>query len=158
MDGSVAVGASRSRTRWFEDFEIGERFSLPARTMSSDVFRHYMLASGDVHPLEGASDGRDCEPAAMMAHGFQVLIQTTAGASDLHAAIAESLIGLLDQSSRFARPVHAGDVLRPMLQVVELAPNTSTGVVSLRSTVHNQRRELVLDGAQRYLLRRRPRH
>jgi hypothetical protein len=29
-------------------------------------------------------------------------------------------------------------------------------VVGFKSTVHNQRRELVLEGRQRYLLRRRP--
>jgi acyl dehydratase len=29
-------------------------------------------------------------------------------------------------------------------------------VVTLRSTVHNQRRELVLEGRQKFLLRRRP--
>jgi acyl dehydratase len=42
------------------------------------------------------------------------------------------------------------------LEVDELAPNRSTGVVGLASTVHNQRSEKVLDGRQRYLLRRRP--
>jgi len=30
-------------------------------------------------------------------------------------------------------------------------------VVGLHSTVHNQRKELVLEGSQRFLLRRRPR-
>jgi acyl dehydratase len=39
--------------------------------------------------------------------------------------------------------------------VDELSPNRSTGVVGLRSTVHNQRRELVLEGRQRFLLRKR---
>jgi acyl dehydratase len=28
--------------------------------------------------------------------------------------------------------------------------------VALRSTVHNQRRELVLEGSQKFLIRRRP--
>jgi hypothetical protein len=36
-----------------------------------------------------------------------------------------------------------------------MAPNDSTGVVGLRSTVHNQDGVLVLDGRDRYLLRRR---
>lgn len=47
-------------------------------------------------------------------------------------------------------------MLHPVLQVTELAPNTSTGVIGLRSTVHNQRRELVLEGTQRWLVRRQP--
>jgi acyl dehydratase len=44
----------------------------------------------------------------------------------------------------------------PALEVTELTPGSSTGVVSLRSTVFNQRRELVLEGVQKFLIRRRP--
>jgi acyl dehydratase len=40
--------------------------------------------------------------------------------------------------------------------VIELSPGKTTGVVTLRSTVHNQRRELVLEGIQKFLVRRRP--
>ena len=91
----------------------------------------------------------------LLAHGFLVAIQTTAGSGLLPFLIEESLVALLDQSSRFARPVYAGDTLYPVLQVSELAPNHATGVLGLRSTVHNQRRELVLEGTQRWLLRMR---
>src|SRR5690606_21629802 len=63
---------------------------------------------------------------------------------------------LLEQSSRFLKPVYAGDTLYPMLEIVELKPQRTTGVARLRSTVHNQRGELVLEGEQAYLLRRRP--
>ena len=38
----------------------------------------------------------------------------------------------------------------------ELTANRTTGVVGFRSTVHNQRRELVLEGSQKFLIRRRP--
>jgi len=37
-----------------------------------------------------------------------------------------------------------------------VSPNRTTGVVGLRSTVHNQRKELVPEGRQRFLLRKRP--
>jgi acyl dehydratase len=40
--------------------------------------------------------------------------------------------------------------------VTELVPGRSTGVVTLASTVYNQRRELVLEGVQKFLIRRRP--
>jgi hypothetical protein len=52
--------------------------------------------------------------------------------------------------------VFAGDTVYPALEIDELAGNRTTGVVGFKSTIHNQRRELVLDGRQRYLLRRRP--
>ena len=49
----------------------------------------------------------------------------------------------------------AGDTLRCTLEVVELIPGRTTGVLAMRSTVANQRGELVMDGVQRYLLKRR---
>jgi acyl dehydratase len=52
--------------------------------------------------------------------------------------------------------VFADDTIYPALEVTELTPGRSTGVVGLRSTVFNQNRELVLEGLQRFLIRRRP--
>jgi acyl dehydratase len=68
----------------------------------------------------------------------------------------DSLVGFIEQSSRFLKPVFAGDTLYPALEIDELTGGRTTGVVGFRSTIHNQRRDLVLDGRQRYLLRRRP--
>ena len=67
-----------------------------------------------------------------------------------------SLVGFLEQSSRFLKPVLADDTIYPALEVTELTPGRTTGVVTLRSTVFNQRRELVLEGMQKFLIRRRP--
>ena len=39
--------------------------------------------------------------------------------------------------------------------MTELVPGRTTGVVTLRSTVFNQRKELVLEGMQKFLVRRR---
>jgi acyl dehydratase len=69
--------------------------------------------------------------------------------------VEDSLVGFLEQSSRFLKPVFAGDTVYPALEIVELTPGRSTGVIGLASTVHNQRRELVLSGSQRYLIRKR---
>lgn len=68
----------------------------------------------------------------------------------------DSLKAFLEQSSCFLAPVYAGDTIYPALKVDELTAGRTTGVVGLRSTVHNQRAELVLDGRHRYLLRKRP--
>ena len=158
MDGTPEAASVRSQTRWFDDFYLGERFILPPRSMSAELFDSFLRASGETHPLH--ADSAYCRAQGhpdMMAHGFQVLIQTTAGAGEFHFLVEESLVALVEQSSRFIRPVFAGDTLNPVLQVVELAPNSTSGVVGLRSTVHNQRREMVLEGSQRYLLRLRPR-
>jgi acyl dehydratase len=143
--------------RWFEDFAIGERFVLPSRTMTSAVFAAFQTASGDTHPVH--YDVEYCRARGMpdlLAHGFQTLIHTAPGAGLFPFMVEESLIGFLEQSSKFIKPVYAGDTLYPALEVSELQGGRSTGVVGLRSTVFNQRRELVLEGSQKFLIRRRP--
>ncbi len=142
--------------RWFEDFRLGERFVLPSRTMTEAIFLAFQAASGDNHPIH--YDAEFCRARGMpgmLAHGLQTLIQTAAGAGLFPYLTEDSLIGFLDQSSRFRKPVFVGDTLYPALRVDELTPNRSTGVVGLASSVHNQHGEIVLDGRQRYLLRRR---
>ncbi|MBR0663466.1 MaoC family dehydratase [Roseomonas hellenica] len=143
--------------RWFEDFALGERFVLPSRTMTDALFAAFQLASGDNHPVH--YDVEYCRShgmPGMLAHGYQILIQTAAGAGLFPHLVERSLKGFLDQSSRFLHPVFAGDTLYAALTVDELSPNRTTGVVGLASTVHNQRGVLVMEGRQRYLLRRRP--
>ncbi|MGH6678278.1 MAG: MaoC family dehydratase [Bradyrhizobium sp.] len=143
--------------RWFEDFAPGERFVLPSRTMTPAVFAAFQAASGDTHPVH--YDVEYCRARGMpnlLAHGFQTLIHTAPGAGLFPYLIEESLVGFLEQSSRFLKPVFADDTLYPALQIIELAARRTTGVVTLRSTVFNQRRELVLEGVQKFLLRKRP--
>jgi acyl dehydratase len=92
----------------------------------------------------------------LLAHGFQTLIHTAPGAGLFPFLVEDSLVAFLEQSSRFLKPVYAGDTIYPALEVTELVPGHSTGVVTLASTVFNQRRELVLQGLQKFLIRKRP--
>jgi acyl dehydratase len=145
-----------SEQRWFEDFVLGERFVIPSRTMTSAVFAAFESASGDTHPVH--YDLEYCRARGManlLAPVFQTLIHTAPGSGLFPFLVEESLIGFLEQSSRFLKPVFANDTIYPALEITELVPGRSTGVVSLRSTVFNQRRELVLEGLQKFLIRRR---
>jgi acyl dehydratase len=142
--------------RWFEDFVLGERFVIPSRTQTSAVFAAFQAASGDTHPIH--YDVEYCRARGMphlLAHGFQTLVHTAPGAGLFPFLVEESLVGFLDQSSRFLKPVYADDTIYPALEIIELTPGRTTGVVTLRSTVHNQRGELVVEGVQRFLIRRR---
>jgi len=143
--------------RFFDDLRLGERFVLPSRTMTDAVFLAFQAASGDNHPVH--YDVEYCRAhglSGMLAHGFQTLIQTAPGAGLFPFMTEDALVGFIEQSSRFLKPVFAGDTLYPALEIDELSPNRTTGVVGLHSTVYNQRRELVLEGHLRFLLRKRP--
>src|SRR5215204_6399779 len=75
------------------------------------------------------------------------------GGGSFPHAIGDSLIGFIEQSSKFLKPVFAGDPLYPALTVSGLIPQRSTGVVVMDATLHNQTAELVMTGEHKYLLR-----
>ena len=141
--------------RGFAELAVGERFVLPSRTMTEADFAAFRQVSGDNHPIH--YDVEYCRAQGhpgLLAHGLQVLCFTAAGAGTFPHVIGDALIGFLEQSARFLKPVYAGDTLYPALTVSELVPQRSTGVIALAVSVHNQRGELVLTGEQRYLVRK----
>lgn len=157
-DPAFSPGAHRlGPTRWFEDLAVGERFPIPSRTMTEALFAAFQLASADNHPIH--YDREYCRARGhrdLLAHGLMVTAQAAAGAGLFPHVIGDSLVAFLEQSSRFLRPVYAGDTLYPLLEITRLEPGRSTGVVVMRATIHNQAGELVMEGEHRYLLRRRP--
>ena len=145
-----------TESRFFDDFVLGERFVNPSRTVTDAHFLAFQAASGDNHPVH--YDREFCKRHGhkdLLAHGYQVVIQTAAGAGLFPHLVEDSLRAFIEQSSRFLAPVYVGDTLYPALTVSELKPQRTTGVLTMTSTVHNQVGVCVLDGMQRYLLSKR---
>ncbi len=143
--------------RWFEDLILGERFAIPGRTVTEAHFAAFQTVSADNHPIHyDVEYCRERGLPAPLAHGFQILCFTAAGAGAFAHVIGDALLGFLEQSSKFLKPVFAGDTLYPMLEISALYPQRTTGVVTVAVTVHNQKAELVLSGEQKYLLRKKP--
>jgi acyl dehydratase len=140
--------------RGFEDLRIGEVFRNPSRTVGDANFAAFQAVSLDNHPIH--YDAEYCKKLghpAPLAHGLQVLSFTAAGAGLFPHVIGESLIGFIEVSAKFLKAVYPGDTLYPALEIIELVPQRTTGIVGMRATVHNQKGELVLDGVHKYLLK-----
>ena len=138
----------------FDELKVGDRFVHPSRTIGGENFAAFQLASGDDHPIH--YDVEYCRERGhpnLLAHGYQALIQCAPGAGTLPHVLGDSLIGFIEQSSKFLGPLYLGDTVYPTLEITELTPQRTTGVITLRNTVHNQRRELILDGWQKLLVR-----
>ena len=145
-----------AKQRWFEDFRIGERYVLPSRTVTSANFAAFQIVSGDNHPIH--YDVEYCRARklpGLLAHGLQVACFAAAGAGQFLHEVSDSLVAFLEQSARFLAGVIEGDTLYPALEITELTPQRSTGVIVMRATIHNQKRELAMDGMHKYLVRKR---
>jgi acyl dehydratase len=140
--------------RGFEELRVGEVFKSPSRTIGDANFAAFQAVSLDNHPIH--YDVEYCKRLgypAPLAHGLQVLSFTAAGAGLFPHVIGESLIGFIEVSAKFLKAVYPGDTLYPALEIAELVPQRTTGIVAMRATVHNQKSELVLDGIHKYLLK-----
>ena len=107
--------------RPFDDLTVGERFPLPSRTVTEAHFAAFQAISGDNHPIH--YDIEYCRSqghSGMLAHGLQVLCYSAAGAGTFADVIGRAMVGYIDQSCRFLKPVYPGDTLYPTLHIAEL--------------------------------------
>ncbi|HSG90337.1 MAG TPA: MaoC/PaaZ C-terminal domain-containing protein [Pseudomonadales bacterium] len=146
-----------ARSRYLEDFEIGETFYIPSRTIGDAEATAFRTASGDTHPLHYDTQyARERGFPNVLAHPLQILLYTTPGASDFSYLIEDTLVTFIGQSSRFVKPAFRGDSLYPELKVLRAEPEGPNGRLTLATTVMNQRAELVLEGEMTFLIKRRP--
>ncbi|MDR2990409.1 MAG: MaoC family dehydratase [Burkholderiaceae bacterium] len=141
--------------RRFSELWIGEKFPLPARTITYAHFSAFQALTGDNHPIH--YDREYCKVLGhhdLLAHGLHVLSLTSAGAGLFPHVIGPHLIGFIEVSAKFLRGVFPDDTIYPMLEIVGLKPQRTTGVVTMSATLENQHGERVLEGTQTYLLRR----
>jgi acyl dehydratase len=140
--------------RGFSQLRVGEVFAIPSRTVTQANFAAFQTVSMDNHPIH--YDGPYAQAKGHkgpLAHGLQVLSFTAAGAGLFPHVIGDALIGFIEVSAKFLKPVFAGDTLYPSLTISELAPQSTTGIVRMRASVYNQDGALVLDGTHAYLVR-----
>jgi acyl dehydratase len=141
--------------RTFEDLRVGEVFALPSRTINDGNFAAFQTVSLDNHPIH--YDVEYCRARGLkapLAHGLQVLSFTAAGAGLFPHQIGDALIGFVEVTAKFLKGVFPGDTLYPKLEITEIKPQRTTGIVVMRATIHNQAGEMVLDGQHTYLLRK----
>ena len=143
-------------TRYFEDFRVGEQYYIPSRTMTDALFAAFQLASGDNDPIH--YDREYCRQRGhqnLLAHGLQILIQTAAGAGTFPHEVADSLMGMVEVSGRILQPVYAGETVYPRLEIIELTPQNTTGIITMAADVWNQDSIKVFTGQHKYLIRKK---
>jgi acyl dehydratase len=145
-------------TKYLEDFQIGETFHSPAKTMTDAHFVCFAGLTGDQHPIHyDDAYAKTTRFGKRVAHGLLLTAMTAVGASTLSSLLEGSIVALVEQSACFLKPVFIGDTITPELEVSEVLPKTDVGLLRLTTRVKNQRGETVLEGMQAYLIKKRPR-
>ncbi len=143
--------------KYFEDFAIGDRFGSPGKTLTDAHFMFFAGMTGDAHPIHYDDEyAKKQRFGRRLAHGLLLSSMTAVGASTLAPLIEDSIIAFVEQTTRFLAPAFIGDTITPVHEVVGLERKRAAGLVTLKVSLTNQRRETILDGQHRYLIAYRP--
>jgi 3-hydroxybutyryl-CoA dehydratase len=110
-------------TKYFEDFQVGETFQIPAKTITDAHFVFFAGMTGDHHPIHYDDEyAKTTRFGKRVAHGLLLTALTAVGASTLSSVLEGSMVALVEQSARFLKPVLIGDTITPELEVSRVVP------------------------------------
>jgi acyl dehydratase len=147
------------RGLYWEQWDVGAEFESPARTVTEADIVMFAGISGDYNPLH--VDEEYCRNTAFggrIAHGTLVYAIAAGLLFQLHL-YDDTLIAFLGfDELRFTKPVRAGDTIHARVKVLEKRETSrpDRGVMRRQLQVLNHVGEVVQEGVQVFLLKRRP--
>jgi Acyl dehydratase len=143
---------------YFEDFQVGQRFTTPARTVTEADIVHFAGISGDYNPIHtDAEFARSTPFGTRIAHGLLVLSMLT-GLRQRSGHFEGTIIAWLEiKNYRFLKPVFIGDTIQGETEILEKRETSrpDRGVLVQRVRVVNQRGEVVQEGEFVTMVKRR---
>lgn len=144
---------------YFEDFQQGDRFVSPSRTIGISDISLFAGLSGDYNPIHtDAVFGEESQFGERIAHGMLGLSVLT-GLMTRTGVFEAGTIALLGiEEWRFKAPVCDGDTVHVVIDIeeVRLTSDGSRGVLKRRVQLVNQRGEVCQQGVLPLLMKCRP--
>jgi acyl dehydratase len=152
------MNTETGRGRYFEDFEIGQEFRTPARTVTQTDIVNFACLSGDFNEVHTNFEYCKTTPfGEPIAHG--PLIYAIMGGLQYASGINEgTLLALLQIDAwRMLGPVKHGDTIHMLSKVVEKKETSKTdrGVVTFERRCVKQDGSVVQEMRATLLYRRR---
>ena len=144
---------------YWEEWEVGKSFETAARTVTETDVVNFAGISGDYNPLHINEDYcKKTQFGTRIAHGPLVYAIAAGLLFQLHL-YDDTLIAFLGfESLKFTKPVKIGDTIYAKVTVTEVTETSKPdrGVMKRQLQVINQHGEVVQDGVQAFLMKRRP--
>lgn len=144
---------------FWEEWSVDAEFRTAARTVTETDVVMFAGLSGDYNPLH--TDEEFCKKTdfgTRIAHGPLIYSIAAGLLFQLHL-YDDTLIAFLGfDSLRFTKPVKIGDTIHAKVKVLEKRETSrpDRGVMKRQLQVANQRGEVVQEGVQAFLLKRKP--
>jgi acyl dehydratase len=143
--------------RYFEEFREGEEFVTVARTVTEADIVTFAGLSGDYNQLHTDEEFAKRTPfGGRIAHGFLGL-SIASGLTDRLKIIEGTAMAILGLTWRFTGPIRIGDTIRVIRVVREKKETTKKdrGIIVFDEKIVNQKGEVVQEGQQNIMVRRR---
>lgn len=141
---------------YFEDFEVGQEFVSPARTITETDVVQFAQLSGDFNPVhtdyEMAKEGPFQVPIAHGLLGLSILTGLMARTGLFEGSVI-ALLGV--EEWRFIGPIKFGDTIHVLIRIdsVRESKQGNRGIVIRTCQLINQRNETVQEGKLPVLVR-----
>jgi acyl dehydratase len=146
------------RGMYWEEWDIGAEFESPGRTVTEADIVAFAGLSGDYNPLHiNEEHCRNTIFGGRIAHGPLVYAIAAGLLFQLHL-YDDTLIAFLGfENLKFTKPVKPGDTIHARIKVLEKreTSNPDRGVMKRQLQVLNQRGEVVQEGIQAFLFKRK---
>ena len=144
---------------FFEEFNDGDEFVTPRRTITEADIVMFAGLSGDYNPLHTDEVfAGETMFKRRIAHGMLVLSISTGLGARLGIVDGTAMAFLGIEDWKFKGPVFIGDTVH-VKQIVDSKRETSKpdrGIVRFRSQIINQAGDVVQEGIRTLMVRRRP--
>lgn len=147
-------------TLYFDDFEVGESFLSPARTITEADVVNFAGLSGDYNALHVDDEyAKNTIFGERVAHGLLGLTISSGlfTRTDLNRRMTPSLLALLGLNSwKFMGPIKMGDTIHLEIEIQnkEVTSKPDRGIVYFKRKVINQKGELIQEGITPMLILR----
>ncbi len=130
---------------YFEDFEIGQAFETPGRTITEADIINFAGVSGDFYSLHTNEEfAKNTIYKGRIAHGLLVL-SVVSGLWFRLGIFEGTLMAFYGiDKLRFTKPVRIGDTIEAKVTVIEKEKKRVGGLITFKNEVYNQYGELVM--------------
>ncbi|QSE92989.1 MaoC family dehydratase N-terminal domain-containing protein [Rhodococcus pseudokoreensis] len=153
------MGNATKPAFYFEDFDIGDTFTTPSRTVGLAEVATFAGLSGDYNPIHtDAEFASKSQFGERIAHGVLGMSVLTGLVTRLGVFEAGTIALLGIEEWRFKGPVFDGDTIhvKVLIEDKKLTSDGKRGVLRRRYQLVNQREEVVQEGVMPLLMKCRP--
>jgi acyl dehydratase len=141
--------------RYYEEFEIGQRYETPRRTVIAADISTFAGLTADFNPLHmDEVFAAESDFGGRITHG-PMIVGMAFGLASRAGLLDGTVMGLLDIAWKFIIPVRPGDTISVIVNVTakRMTKKTDRGVVEVGLDVLNQLGEVVQVGTAKVLVR-----